>query len=142
MATGQILKNASSYSGQEHRKHERFPCNWPLRICELGTNGNQQKTKKFNPAKSKNLSKSGIKITTLAPLERHSNALLDIPESQIGDLLDADHIVFVAKKRLLAEVAWRRLNLETGLFEAGLRFIEENERDGYRPVIARAHLIP
>ncbi len=83
-----------------------------------------------------------MKVTSLGSMERHSKALVDLGLKQLTELIRPSKAILIAGKRLLAEVAWRRLNLETGLFEMGLRFIQESERLNYVSLIAHAQNIP
>ena len=121
-------------SGIERRKHARLSYVWPVRFCEL--TGNPPKLLHFG--KCKNLSQGGIKISALTPLERSAIALLDLDLNALSLRIRTDEIILVSDKHILVEVAWRHLNLQTGLFEAGLRFLEARKIRKYASFIERA----
>ena len=140
MARTAIQSNRNSYSGSEHRKHKRFSYVWPMRICELGphTNG----TKPFHPAKSRDLGQGGMRITSPTSFKINSAALIDLDLNRLILFISIQSFLITPTKRILTEIVWRRLDLETGLFETGLRFIEEEEQAKYAPFIGRANEIP
>ena len=88
--------------------------------------------------KCKNVSRSGMRITALEPLERNTTALVDVDLEKLPPQIQTQELLLASEKRILAEVAWRNLNLETGLFEAGLRFIEADRRQEFESAIAQA----
>lgn len=89
-------------------------------------------------AKIKNVGKGGIKISLLAALEKNAHTLLFLDIAKLDSYIDREKLLAISDNRLLAQVAWRKLNLNTGLFEAGLRFIEESERKDFESVIELA----
>jgi len=118
----------------ERRKHERRSLFTSLRFLEM----NGKPSKGLHHAKSKNVSKSGMKITSMAPLERNSVALLDLDLSAIARQVREAELLLVSHRRILAEVKWRTLNLQTGLFESGLQFIDPARRREFETQIAQA----
>jgi len=131
------------YSGREHRKHARIACACPVKICELTAGaGSSASQKKFHPARSKDLSESGIKIATCESISRNASALIDVDFDKLSSLVPIHTFISFKGKRLLGKVAWRKLNLKTGLFEVGIKFVEENERSRYEPVINYAKEVP
>lgn len=138
MTQAQVRNNGNPYLRNDHRRHVRFPHSFALKICELPPRTEGTSPAQFHAAKSKNVSRGGMKISTLATLERHSNALIDVNLRQLERLIGEQTAILIGGKWLLARVAWRKLNLETGLFELGLRFIEERERPEFESVISRA----
>ena len=76
-----------------------------------------------------------MKITTLPPLEPHSVVLLELDIDVLKSVIDTKHLFVLSSKRLLATIAWRHLNLETGLFEVGIRFIENWRRDEFEHLV-------
>ena len=133
----QAFPKAASLRKAERRKHQRITYVWPIRFCEL----NGKPSALLHIAKSKNLSQSGMKITSIVPLERNAIALLDLNGEALAENISVDEILMVLEGRVLVEVAWRHLNLESRLFEAGLRFIEKKKRRDYETLIARAAAI-
>ena len=115
----------------------RFSYVWPIRFCEL----NEKLPKRLHAGKCKNLSQGGIKISSLAPLERNAVALVDLDLKALSLRIRTDEIILVRDKHILAEVAWRHLNLETSLFETGLRFIETTRQREFESFIAQASII-
>lgn len=73
-----------------------------------------------------------MKLTAFQPLKRKSAVLLEISSDLFSVHIRLNPIIKISENRILAEVAWRHLNLETGLFEAGLEFLQENERKYYQ----------
>ena len=118
----------------EQRRYARFSCVWDIRFCELGG----KTIKSLQAGKCKNLSQGGMKITALQPLEPNTVVLLELNTDRLATHIRTKEILFASPDHLLAEVAWRHLNLETGLFEAGVRFLEADERDRYESHIAQA----
>ena len=119
---------------EERRKHLRFSYVWPLRFCQLNTSSPLA----LQLGKCKNLSQGGLKINALTPLERRAVAVVDLDLNPLSVSIRTDGILLIANRRILVEVAWRHLNLETGLFEAGLRFIEIDRKREFETLIGRA----
>lgn len=100
----------------------------------------------------KNLGQGGAKITALPPLTPQGKILIRLNLKPLSVVIDTRDFLFVSTgpsfedsgeepegiRQILAEVAWRHLNLETGLFEAGLRFIEGWRRRDYESYITSA----
>ncbi len=140
----------------ERRRYPRFPFISPVRLKELNeaANGIPRKSKRGCAAKIKNLGQGGAKITALAALMPQSKVLMDANLKSLSIVIDTRNLLFVSvpqdsyhkqtaetpksEKQILTEVAWRYLNLQTGLFEAGLRFIEEWRRRDYESYITSA----
>ena len=118
----------------ERRKYLRFSYVWPIRFCDLSTH----LPKSLHHGRCKNLSQGGLKINSVAPLERHSIAIVDLDVHALSVLIRTDELLLISDRRILAEVAWRHLNLETGLFEAGLRFVEAKRQEEFEDLISRA----
>jgi hypothetical protein len=121
-------------SGNERRTHPRVSYLASIRFSELASDP----PKAFYAGKVKNLSRGGMKISALAPLERRSIILVDLDLKTILEMIRTKQILSISDRRILAEVAWRHLNLQTGLFEAGLRFLEPRDRTEYECAIAQA----
>lgn len=113
-------RSVKSYLGREQRRYVRLPCEWPVKLHETGGSS----AKKSYSAKCKDLSAGGIKVTSLSSLERHSKTIIDIDRAKLASLIRSKKMESDEKNKVLAEVVWRRLNLQTGLFEMGLRFLE------------------
>ena len=108
----------------ERRQHLRLSYVWPVRFCEA----DNKSVAPSHPGKCKNLSQGGMKITALQPLKRDTTILMDTDLNRLSIHIRLKDILIASKERLLAQVAWRHLNLETGLFEMGLRFIQAHRR--------------
>ncbi|OGX06353.1 MAG: hypothetical protein A3G87_01770 [Omnitrophica bacterium RIFCSPLOWO2_12_FULL_50_11] len=74
----------------------------------------------------------------MSPPEPSTFALVEVDLSSMDDYVKEDELLAVSSNRILAEVVWRKLNLETGLYEAGLKFIEASRRDEFRVEIELA----
>ena len=79
-----------------------------------------------------------MKITAMAAMEPRSIVLVHVDLSLFNGRVRADELLTVSKKEVLCEVVWRKLNLETGLFEAGLKFIPSSERVQFRSAVEKA----
>src|SRR3989338_8970614 len=132
--TESLSSKAASPKKAERRKYQRIPCILPVRFSEL----NGKPSKLLHAAKSKNLSQSGMKITSIVPLERNAIVLLDLNWKALAATVPMNDILMISDGRILVEVAWRHLNLDSRLFEAGLRFIENKKRQNFEALIARA----
>lgn len=119
---------------ENRRKYLRFSYVWPIRFCEFNTNSPSA----LQTGRCKNLSRGGLKIHALTPLERHSVAVIDLDLNSLSVLIPTDEILIISERKLLAQVAWRHLNLNTGLFEAGLQFVESKRREEFEDLIERA----
>jgi len=82
-----------------------------------------------------------MKISSLQPVSRKAMVLLEIDPNLFAKHIKLKNILRVTENRVLTEVAWRHLNLETGVFEAGLFFLKESERNKYKSLIAQASAI-
>ncbi len=82
-----------------------------------------------------------MKIAALQPVSRKAIVLVDFDPNLFSKYVKLKNILRVAENRLLAEVAWRHLNLGTGVFEAGLSFLEARKHDEYESLIAKAGAI-
>jgi|SRR3990167_3746837 len=118
----------------ERRRHARESCLLPVRFTRL----DRTPHKPLHIAKSKNVSQGGMKITAMSPPEPSTFALVEVDLSSMDDYVKEDELLAVSSNRILAEVVWRKLNLETGLYEAGLKFIEASRRDEFRVEIELA----
>ena len=122
---------------QERRRYVRYPSGWRVRFC--GLTGTSQT---FSLGRCKNLSEGGMKITCLESLERGAVVLLEVDLNLLAKHIKVDHVLKIKENRILAEVKWRHLNLETRLFEAGLEFIETHQAKEYETSVTRANAIP
>ncbi len=121
----------------EKRRFVRFPCAWKIKFCDLGEN--QPKT--LHHGKCRNLSQGGMKMSAVQPLKRNAIILLEIDSNLFSVHIKLNSILKISKNHLLAQVAWRHLNLETGLFEAGIQFLEESQRHRYQAELEKAALV-
>ena len=121
----------------ERRRYVRYPCAWGIKFCELG----EKPSKLLHVGKCKNLSGSGMKLSSLEPLSRKAIVLLELNVNLIEKHVKLKNILQISENRILAEVTWRHLNLDTGVFEAGLRFLETRKRNDYESLIAKANAI-
>ena len=124
----------------ERQKYSRFTFICPIRILELGQHPENKSSgsRRFYAARTKNISQGGIKITLLPSLEPGSTVLIEADLAQFAKHIDTQNLLRISENRLMAKVIWRHLNLETGLFEAGLQFLEEKERAEYESRINEA----
>lgn len=111
----------------ERRRFVRFPCGWKIKFCDV-----REANPHFNHGKCRDLSQGGMKLTAFQPLKRKSVVLLEIDSDLFSVHIQIDPILKISENRILAEVVWRHLNLETGLFEAGLEFLKESQRKYYQ----------
>ena len=121
----------------ERRRYVRYLCAWQVKFCELDANS----PKALHLGKCKNLSQGGLKITSFQPLSRNAIVLLEVDLNPFAKHTKLDNIIRISKNRILAEVRWRHLNLETRLFEAGLEFLEARREREYQEFIMRAKAI-
>ncbi len=117
----------------ERRRFVRFACAWKIKFCDL-----RESNPVFHHGKCRDLSQGGMKLAAFQPLKRKSVVLIEIDSSLFSMHIKLNSILKVSENRILAEVAWRHLNLETGLFEAGLEFLEEAQRSNYLADIEKA----
>ena len=82
-----------------------------------------------------------MKITCLESLERGAVILLEVDLNLLAKHIKVDHLLQIKENRILAEIKWRHLNLETRLFEAGLEFIQTSQAKECEPSIIRAKAI-
>ena len=129
-----IINKAQRAMLQERRRYERAPCLEPVRFAQVGG----KTTQPLQPAKTKNVSRGGLKISCMTPLEPKSIVLLDLDLNLLYRYIGSEELLMVSKRRILTEVAWRKLNLETGLFEIGLEFWGAAKRDRYTTAIQQA----
>ena len=107
----------------ERRRFVRFPCGWKIKFCDV-----REENPRFNHGKCRDLSQGGMKLSAFQPLKRKSVVLVEIDPDLFSVHIQLEPILKISENRILAEVAWRHLNLETGLFEAGLEFLKESQR--------------
>ena len=138
--TAEIRNVTRKILGSERRRHKRIPFSELIKIYDLSKSSKTAGI--FLTAKIKDLGKGGIKITTLAPLERNSQIILQVNANKLKKLIPYNALLKITDNRLLAEIAWRKLNLDTGIFEAGVRFIEECERNDYQYTVDCAGAVP
>src|SRR3989344_5871753 len=119
---------------KERRRHPRISCAWPIRFSKM----NGKLRPPLQIGKCKNISQSGMKITALEPLERNAKALIDVDLEKLPPQIQTQELLLASERRILAEVAWRHLNLETGLFEAGIHFIEADRREECESLVVQA----
>ena len=77
-----------------------------------------------------------MRVVSLQPLARDTVALVEIDTNLLAKHIQIKNILRISERRILTKVAWRRLNLETRLFEAGLRFIDTSKRGAYESFTA------
>ena len=118
----------------ERRRFVRYPSGWRVRFYNLNTNP----SKKIFLGRCKNLSQGGMKITCLEPLEREAIVLLEADLNLLAKHIKVNHLLQIKENRILAEVKWRHLNLETTLFEAGLEFIEVSQAKEFETSVTQA----
>ena len=82
-----------------------------------------------------------MKVAALQPLSRKAIVLIEFDPNLFSKYMKFKNILCVTENRFLAEVTWRHLNLETGVFEAGLSFLEASKRNKYESLIAQANAI-
>ncbi|MBI4395270.1 MAG: PilZ domain-containing protein [Candidatus Omnitrophica bacterium] len=128
------IPETEGFRKQERRRYPRVHYVWPIRFREL----NGRPTPLLHAAQSKNLSQSGMKITSIVPLQRNAITLLELNLKSLAVIVPADDILMIDERHILVEVVWRRLNLESRLFETGLRFLERKRRCDYEALISRA----
>ena len=121
----------------ERRRYVRYPSAWRIRFCILA-----EKPSFFCLGKCKDLSQGGMKIICLEPLKRGTIMLLEADLNLLSKHIKINHLLQVGEKRILAEVKWRHLNLETRLFEAGLEFIGSHKAKECEVFVTRANEIP
>lgn len=136
-----LTKSASErryFWSAERRRYIRYPCAWTVRFSEL-----TEKTspKSFHTGKCRDVSQSGMQIAALQPVSRKAIVLIEIDPRLFSRHVKLEHILSITENRILAEVTWRHLNLDTGVFEAGLSFIEARKRGKYESLIAKASAI-
>lgn len=119
--------------GPEHRKHLRFSCFCKIKFCDL-----QNKPSNLHIGKCRDLSQSGMKLNAFHPLTRNSVILIQINPDLLSVHIQLPLILRVSKDQILAQVIWRHLNLETGIFETGVRFLEEHDRQHYQGFLDQA----
>jgi len=79
-----------------------------------------------------------MKISSFQPLSRNAIVLLEVDLNLFAKHIKTDNLLLVSENRILAEVRWRHLNLETRLFEAGLEFLEARRELDYQEFIKQA----
>jgi hypothetical protein len=126
--------NFSKLLGPEKRKNpERTSCSWPVRFHELGRD--RQAGQKFHVAKCKRVSESGIEITSIIPLTPKRFVLIEVDLKMLETSVPTANLLIVSGTYILTEVERRHLNLETGLFEAGLKFIDVSRTEEFELVL-------
>jgi hypothetical protein len=125
--------NFSKLMGSEkNKKSGRIPCSWSIRFYELGRG--QQTRHAFYTAKCKSVDPNGLEITSIIPLTPKRFVLIKLDLNALETVVPTKDILTLSGKCVLTEVAWRHLNLKTGLFEAGLDFIEASRTEEFEPV--------
>lgn len=122
----------------ERRRFVRYPCAWKVKFCELS---NSELPEFLHTGKCKNISQSGMKITSFHALQRNAFVLVQFDLLLFSKHIKLDLILKITQNRLLARVVWRHLNLETQIFEAGLEFLLETQRAKCKYLIDQACLI-
>ena len=122
----------------ERRRYVRYLCAWRVRFCELNSNNRNEATPPLHLGKCKDLSQCGMKISSFQPLSRNAIVLLEVDLNLFAKHIKTDNLLLVSENRILAEVRWRHLNLETRLFEAGLEFLEARRELDYQEFIKQA----
>ena len=125
--------NFSKLSGPiRQRKRERTPCSWSVRFYELGRD--EKKNPAFYTAKCKAADSNGLEMTSIIPLTPKRFVLIELDLKALETLAPTKNFLIISGKYILTEVEWRHLNLETSLFEAGLKFIEASRAEEFEPV--------
>jgi hypothetical protein len=129
-----LIGRASRFNVSDRRKHHRKRCYEATRFTEM--NGKLKPPTQL--ANAKDISKGGVKITSMTPLTRNRFAVLELGENLISEHVDKANVLVISKKRILAKVVWRKLNLDTGLFDNGLQFICDEKRKDFELEISKA----
>lgn len=119
--------------GPEHRKHLRFTCFWKIKFCDLENTANR-----LHIGKCRDLSQGGMKLNAFHPLVRNSVILIQMNPDLFSVHIKLPLILRASKDQILAQVIWRHLNLDTGIFETGIRFFEERDRKHYQGYLDQA----
>ena len=82
-----------------------------------------------------------MKLTAFQALKRKTIVMLEIDSNLFSIHIKLNTILKISDNRILAQVAWRHLNLETGLFEAGVEFLQESQRGVYQSDLEKAATI-
>ena len=128
--------NFSKLAGQiKQRKPERTPCFWSVRFYELGRD--EKKNPAFHTAKCKAVDPGGMEMTSIIPLTPKRFVLVDLDLKTLETVIPSKNLLIISGKYVLTEVEWRHLNLETSLFEAGLKFIEASRAEEFEPVLTQ-----
>lgn len=122
---------------RERRRDPREPCLAPLRFFEI--TGEPPRRKQIG--KSKDVSHSGMKITCMAALHPGQVVALQLDPALLTREFPKEKLIFVAKDKVLAEVVWRKLKLDTGLFEVGLKFVPAARQKELAEVVKEAELL-
>lgn len=126
--------NFSKLLGPEKSgKSERTPCSWSIRLYELGRDKQSHRT--FHAGKCKSVDEGRIEITSLLPLTPKRFVLVELDLKTLETAVPVKNILTLSDKWVLTEVKRRHLNLETGLFEAELKFIDASRTDEFELVL-------
>ncbi|PIQ86646.1 MAG: hypothetical protein COV74_03890 [Candidatus Omnitrophica bacterium CG11_big_fil_rev_8_21_14_0_20_45_26] len=115
----------TSYQGFERRNYVRLTLDQPLRFRTI----NPLFIKEFQVGRAKNISQDGALFKTVTPPPRKSYILLDIDLSQLNEQIRLDKHLVVMNHKIVGKVMRIHLNLETGLFDVGVRFVRPIERE-------------
>ena len=125
--------NFSKLLGPEKKKKpERAPCAWSVRFRELGREN--QARHAFHAAKCRVIGEDGMEITSLIPLTPKRFVLVNLDFKTLETAVPVKNILTFSDACVLTEVKRRHLNLETGLFEAELKFIEASRAEEFEAV--------
>jgi len=75
-----------------------------------------------------------MEMTSIIPLTPKRFVLVDLDLKALEAIVPAKNLFLVSGKHILTQVEWRHLNLETSLFEAGLKFIEASRAEEFELV--------
>ena len=129
------MKISSVFGKSQNKKDVEFICLWTIRFYELGRD--EKKSALFHVAKCKRLDRSGIDITSIIPLTPKRFVIVELDLKELQLKIPTKHILITPAGRILTEVKWRRLNLETGLFEANLQFVDAARTEEMQDVFAQ-----
>jgi len=72
-----------------------------------------------------------MKISTMSSFDPRTVVLLDISKTFLSEKIKVNDLLRVTKNEVLAQIAWRSLDLERGIFNIGLEFLFESVRSDY-----------
>ena len=129
----QTKEERKYFWSDERRRFVRYPCAWKIKFCDL-----TEQAAIFHMGRCKNLSQGGLKISSFQPLKPNAVIVIDVHPALFEKHISMDGLLRVGENKILAKVAWRHLNLETGIFEAGLEFIEASKKQRFAEEFLRA----